>query len=192
MSKQMKVIGFDPSTSNFGMAQCALDVDTLEVTIENLILTKTESEKLKGVNKQSDDIRRAREIRAGMIAACEGYAIAISEIPFFSPAAYPAANFGAGLTVGVLASCPIPLIQVSPRDVKIAAVGHHQACKEEMMEWAFARYPNANWRTYKRAGKVIPTQDNEHLADAVATVLAGIKTQQFQQVLAMYRTLKVA
>lgn len=191
MSK-IKIVGFDPSTSNFGIAQCEVDVETLQVEVKNLILTKTESEKLKGVNKQSDDIRRAREIREGMIAACKEHQLAITEIPFYSPAAYPAANFGAGLTVGVLASCPIPLIQVSPQDVKVAAVGHRHACKEEMMEWAFGAYPNANWRTYKRAGKAIPTQDNEHLADAVATVLAGLQTQQFQQVLAMYRTLKVA
>jgi hypothetical protein len=40
----------------------------------------------------------------------------------------------------------------------------------------------------KRAGKLVPTAANEHLADAVATAYAGIHTEQFKQVLGMYQS----
>lgn len=192
MSNILKVAGFDPSLSNFGIAQCSVNVDTLEVLVDDLILIKTESQKLQGVNKQSDDLRRAKEVREGMLAAVAGYQMVISEIPFFSPAAYPAANFGAGLTIGILSACPIPLVQVQPREVKIAAVGHPHACKEEMTEWGLGAYPLAPWRMRKLKGKLVPIADNEHLADAIASVKAGLNTDQFRQLLAMYRTVKAA
>jgi Holliday junction resolvasome RuvABC endonuclease subunit len=189
MHMKIKVVGFDPSTTAWGTALAEVDVATLDITIENLILTETANEKAQGVHKNSDDLRRAREQYAAMVAACEGRALAITEVPFFSPAAYPAANFNSGLVVGVLASCPIPLIQVFPKDVKIAAVGHHHACKEEMIEWAVNKFPTAPWRTRKLKGAVKLTAANEHLADACAVINAGIRTQQFQQALAMYRSM---
>lgn len=186
---EIKVIGFDPSLSNWGFALCKVNVQTLKVDVMNLVLAETESEKKKGVIKQSDDLRRAKEVKTMMDTLCFDQALAISEIPFYSPTAYPQANFNAGLVTGVLASCPIPLIQVSPQDVKMAAVGHRQAAKEEMIEWAMEKHPSAPWKMRKLKGKEIPVASNEHLADAVAAVYAGLQTQQFQQALAMYRSM---
>lgn len=189
---KLKINGFDPSMSNFGIAQCLVDPDTFEVEVVNLILHKTTSEAKKGVIKQSDDLRRAREVCAAMTEASRHVALAVSEIPFMNPAGYALANWNAAMMVGVLASCPVPLIQVSPQDVKMAAVGTRTAAKEEMIEWAVAKHPNANWLTMKRGGKLVPTAANEHLADAVAAVYAGMKTVQFQQAAAMYRSMREA
>jgi hypothetical protein len=89
--------------------------------------------------------------------------------------------------VGVLGGCPAPLIELSPTEVKLAAIGSKTAGKEEMIEWAMGKYPYAPW--IKRAGK--PVAKNEHLADAVATIHAGIKTEQFQSVLRMLRATRM-
>lgn len=187
---KIKVVGFDPSMTNWGCCLATVDVNTLEVAIQGLQIYQTESEARKGVIKQSDDLRRAIEVRNGMLKACDGAAFAISEIPFMNPGGYASANFNSGLVTGVLASIEIPLIQVFPRDVKIAAVGHKDACKEEMIEWAITKYPDAPWLTVKRKGKMVPTKANEHLADAVAAIHAGIQTEQFRQALAMFRSME--
>lgn len=186
---KINIVGFDPSTSNFGCCNASVDINTLEITVTGLSLHHTESEAKKGVIKQSDDLRRAREVREGMLEACKGAALAVSEIPFCNPQGYASANFNSGLVTGVLASLEIPLIQVFPKDVKIAAVGHPHAAKEEMIEWAVAKHPEAPWLMRKLKGKLYPTKANEHLADALAAIYAGVRTEQFKQAMAMYRSM---
>lgn len=186
---KINVIGMDPSMSNWGIAKVVVDIASLAIEVRELVLIETESEKKQGVIKQSDDLRRANLLRGEMLLHCTGSSLAITEVPFYSPAAYPMANFNSGLVTGVLASCSLPLIQVSPSDVKIAAVGHKQAAKEEMIEWGMEKHPEANWKMRNFKGKARPIAANEHLADALASVYAGIKTQQFQQALAMYRSM---
>lgn len=189
---KIRIIGIDPSMSNWGMCKATLDVTTMEWTVDDLILIETESESKKGVIKQSDDLRRAKIVQAGMIEACEDASFAISEIPFCNPAGYAGANFNSGLVTGVLASCPIPLIQVFPAEVKQKATGIRSATKGEMIEWAMKRFPDAPWRMRTLKGKRIPTAANEHLADAVASINAGLDSQQLQQALAIYRGMKVS
>lgn len=186
--KSMKIIGMDPSTSNWGICQAEVNLDTLDVVISDLILITTESEKAKGVMKQSDDLRRAKELRKGAWKACEGYKLCISEIPYMNPAGYPAANFNSGLVTGVLASLPIPLIQVFPQDVKMMATGARNAAKEEMIETAMMKHPEAPWLMRKSKGKMRPIKANEHLADAMWVIYTGLQSVQFQQLLAMYRS----
>jgi hypothetical protein len=189
---KIKVVAFDPSTSAFGCCKASIDIDTLAVTVDDLKLYTTESEAKKGVIKQSDDLRRAKVVREGMLEACAGASLAISEIPFCNPGGYASANFNSGLVTGVLASLELPLIQVFPADVKVAAVGHRHAAKEEIIEWALLKHPDAPWLMRKLKGKLYPTKANEHLADAVAAVYAAMKTEQFKQILSVYRSVAEA
>jgi hypothetical protein len=189
---KIKIVGFDPSTSNWGIAKATLDISTLDFTVDDLIVIETESESKKGVIKQSDDLRRAKIVRQGMAEACEDASFAISEIPFCNPAGYAGANFNSGLVTGVLASCPIPLIQVFPAEVKQKATGIRSATKQEMIDWAMKRFPDAPWRMRKLKGKMVPMNINEHLADAVGAINAGLDSQQIQQALAIYRGMKAA
>jgi len=189
---KIRIVGMDPSTSNWGICKATLDVTSMEWVVDDLICIETESESKKGVIKQSDDLRRAREVRQGMVDACEDASFAISEIPFCNPAGYAAANFNSGLVTGVLAACPIPLIQVFPAEVKFKATGIRSATKGEMIEWAMGRFPDAPWRMRKLKGKMVPMNVNEHLADAVASINAGLDSQQLQQALAIYRGMKTA
>ena len=91
---KIRVVGFDPSTSNWGICKATVDLDDLSgFQVDDLILIQTNPETKKGVRKDSDDIRRAQEVRGGMMLACNGASIAISEIPFMNPGSYAAANF---------------------------------------------------------------------------------------------------
>lgn len=188
MSK-IRVVGMDPSTANWGIAKAEIDLNTSKIDILDLILIQTESETKKGVRKDSDDIRRAREVYAAMLLHCTGASLVISEIPFMNPGGYASANFNSGLVTGVLAACPKPVIQVFPQDVKVAAVGHKHAAKEEMIEWAMNKYPSAPWKMRTLRGKSVPVASNEHLADAIAAIHAGIETAQFEQAVSMYRAM---
>ena len=66
----------------------------------------------------------------------------------------------------------------------LAATGSKTASKDDMITWAVSQYSDANWLTTKRGGHDIVTKKNEHLADAVAAVHAGMKTDLFQQLTA--------
>lgn len=189
MGRKIKVVGMDPSTSNWGIAVAEVDIETLDFEVTNLILIETESEKKKGVRKDSDDLRRAREVYAGMLLGCTGAAMVFAEVPFMNPGGYAGANFNSGLVTGVLAACPVQMIQVFPQEVKQLITGSRHAGKEEMIEWAVGKFPNAPWKLTKRGGKMVPTAKNEHLADACAAIYAGLQTEQFKQALSMYKAI---
>ncbi|WP_413464077.1 hypothetical protein [Cupriavidus metallidurans] len=186
---KLKVVGIDPSLKNFGFAIGTIDVETLAVEVQGLVLAKTEPDKksAKVVRKNSDDLERARILHTALQEHCRDADLAIAEVPVGSQSARAMASYG--VCVGVLSSCPIPLIQVTAFEVKLAGFGNKYATKEEMIGWATQAYPVAPWLTVKRAGKLEFTAANEHLADAVAAIHAGIKTDQFQQVLAMHRAM---
>ncbi|MEO9387194.1 hypothetical protein [Chromobacterium phragmitis] len=188
MGKIVDVLGFDPSLRNWGVCHAGLDIETGEFEIKDLILLQTESESKKNVIKQSDDLRSCREQFERVTKLCEGKAFAVSEIPFVNPRGYASANFNAGVVLGLLGSLPIPLIQVFPQDVKRIFTGMKDACKEEMIEEAVKRYPNAPWKMRKFRGAMKLTSDNEHLADAVAVLHAGMATEQYKQLASLYRS----
>ena len=55
-----------------------------------------------------------------------------------------------------------------------------------MIKWATAKHPEANWPTYKEKGAVLLSEAKaEHMADAVASIYAGIACNPFQQLLPM-------
>jgi Holliday junction resolvasome RuvABC endonuclease subunit len=187
---EIKIVGIDPALRNFGFALARLNIFTNEYVITDLQLAQSENEAGKTVRKNSDDLRRARILHENLIEVCDGATLAIAEVPVGSQSARAMASYG--MCVGILASCPIPLIEVNPSEVKMAAVGFKTATKEEMIEWAMAKHPAAPWLMRKSKGAMVPLNDNEHLADAVATIEAGLKTQQYKQAIAMMRGMRAA
>jgi Holliday junction resolvasome RuvABC endonuclease subunit len=169
------VVSFDPSMRNFGMAELSLDIETMKFKIVDLKLVETEKRVTKQVRQNSDDLRRAKELHTEFQDFAKRGIVGFAEIPTGAQSAR--AMYAFGMSVGLLASCPIPLIQVQPFETKLATVGTKTASKEEMIEWAVETYPDAPW--LKRNGKILNA--NEHLADAVAVAHAGIKTDEFKR-----------
>jgi hypothetical protein len=54
------------------------------------------------------------------------------------------------------------------------------------------KFPAANWLLTKRGGQMVPVAANEHLADAVGAIEAGIKTDQLKQAIALMRSFRAA
>ncbi|MBY3231934.1 hypothetical protein [Rhizobium laguerreae] len=188
------IAGLDGSLRNFGVATAWLDLETLKLDIHQLTIIKTELSKDKKVRSSSDYLRRSLEIKNGVHPAMKGVTTAFYEVP--SGGQDYKSVMGFGIVIGTYAGLPVPGCEVSPYETKLAAVGTKTASKEEMIAWAFEKYPDAPWRLYEKGGKSWkkgdPHSDNEHVADAVAIMEAGIKTPSFLQTLAILRSLPVA
>ena len=189
---KMKIVGVDPSLRNFGIVEAVLDTDTMEFAITNMNLVESEdnAKKAKTVRKNSDDLRRASLLHTGFQDACKDAAFAFIEVPVGSQSARAMASYG--ICIGVLASCPIPMIQLTPTEVKLAMTNEKTATKGEMIDAAVKAHPYAKWMTRKSKGELVLLNDNEHLADAVGAITAGLKTNEFRSAVAFVKGLKVA
>ena len=183
---KIEVVGLDPSLSNLGICRGIIDLDDDSIIVKSLKLVETKGAgKKKVVRQNSEDLERAMALYQGLQEGCQGAKLAFVEIPVGSQSARAMASYG--ICLGVLASCPIPIIQVTPTEVKKAGYGVATATKREMIDWATATYPDANWLTVKRGGQLVVTDKNEHLADAAAAISAGIQTDQFRQLASLMR-----
>ena len=190
MANIIKVAGIDPALSNFGMVRADFDLDTTELRIESVMLVQTSKDGSKQVRKGSDDLRRCREIVEAMRGFLDGVTLGFAEVP--SGGAKSANALKAlSMATALLGACPIQLIEVNPAEVKLATVGKRTAAKEDMMDWATEHHPEADWIKYKRNGELLFADKNEHIADAICAIYAGIKTQQFANLTAALRAMKV-
>ena len=183
---ELIAVGLDPSLRNFGMVKVGIDLDTLIVQVKESLLIETEMDHSKQVRKGSDDLRRCREVVVGLQNFAAGATFGFAEVPS-GGAKSASALKGLSMATALLAACPVPLIEVNPAEVKLATVGKKTAAKEDMIEWAIERHPETQWMTFKRLGKIEFNAKNEHIADAICAVYAGIRTEQFKQAVAITR-----
>lgn len=174
------VVGIDPSLRNTGICVAELNEDNTAIDkILRLHLAKTEPPKQKTQRKSSADFQSAVEVAAMMRHLVGEYdaRVTFAEIPSGTQSAR--ASFALGIALGMVASLsPVP-IEVTARQAKMASAGVASATKDEMIEWATELYPKAPWMR-QRNGKVLKA--NEHLADAVAIIHAGLQTSQFHSI----------
>lgn len=192
MSK-MKIIGLDPSLSNFGIAKATLDLNTMQFTVDDLMVIKTEPEadkkKRKVVRKNSEDLERAKLLYKGAMNATEGAWMAFAEVPVGSQSARAMVSYGASVAVLAAVALTLPMIQVTPTEVKVAGCGIKTATKGEMIEAMVKKYPTAPWpmQTVKGVTSVVAGKA-EHLADAIAAIEAGLQTDEFRNTIAMLKS----
>lgn len=185
-SKGIRVVGFDPSLRNWGIAKgtffpgngARIHLDTVEVI--NPVLPTG-----KQVRQNSLDLESAKQLcRAALDAAAGAQAIFV-EVPIGSQSARAMASYGICVGVlGALRASGIPFFEVTPTEVKMVSVGKKTATKLEMIDWATRRHPEANWPTYKQNGEVLISEAKaEHMADATAAIYAGLACNSFKQLL---------
>ena len=175
MTKSISVLGVDPSLSNFGIAKGQLDLETDKFSLERLELVETSPSSNKTVRKSSQDYDRCLTLATALFRYEKDVHVIFVEMPIGSQSARAMASYG--MCIGIIAGIrDVPVIQVSPAEVKLAAVGSKVASKEDMIEWAYSKYTHDDW-IVGRGGK--PAKKNEHLADAVATIEAGVKSTHY-------------
>lgn len=180
--------GLDPSLRNFGLAKGLYDIETGHLNIVDLYLAETAKETGKVVRQNSDDLRRGGEICGRMHDWIKDCAVVFGEIPSGaqSAAAAKALGIATGLlsTIGHVGPFQGRLVQVTAAEVKFLACQSKNAAKHEMIDWATTTWPNAPWLKTKKG---VILGKNEHLADAVGAINAGIHTDQFKQLVQLYR-----
>lgn len=186
------VIGIDAALANMGLCRATIDWGAhpaYRVRVHTLRLVTTKIQDKKVVRKASDDLRRAKVLHQALQEFCvpvfepsflAAPKVAFAEIPSGSQSSTAAR--GLGIAVGVIASCPVPVIEVSQLEVKMASVGVRSASKADMISWAVRTYPTAPWLRHNN--KI--TAANEHLADAIAVIHAGINTKEWASLMGLY------
>jgi len=185
---RMNLIGLDAAFANTGIVLGGYDMKSGAIIVDELRLVTTAADKAnkKVVRKNSDDLRRAKEIIEGIERAIADHkpSFVMVEVPTGTQSARSA--WSLGIAVGVIAGIKRPLIQVTPKEVK-DVTGEKFPDKEQMIAWAHRNWPAANWPM--RGGRIVASQA-EHMADACAVIAAGCKTEEFKRSLAMLQILR--
>jgi len=193
----LKILGMDPSLSNFGIVHATLNIETLKITPEAMYVLQTEPEKDKKVRKNSEDLDRCKILHKGAVEATEGRFLAFIEVPVGSQSSRAMASYGVSLGVIAAVANTMPIVQLTPSEVKMAGCGIKTATKGEMIDAMVAKYPNAPWPRYTQNGKGFKKGDihageAEHIADALAAIEAGIATDEFRRTIAVLRAAPLA
>lgn len=181
----IKVVGQDPSLRNWGLAVGYLNLETKKLTVDFLDITNPELPKGKQVRQNSTDLESALQLYKGAADASIGAHAVFVEVPVGSQSARAMASYGICVGVlGALRANGIPFFEVTPTEVKLASVGNKTATKQDMIRWAMAAHPEANWPVYKQHGKdMVSEAKAEHMADAIAAIYAGMSCNTFKQML---------
>lgn len=180
----MKILALDPSFANTGWVLANMTDDGSIVSISGGLIC-TEKTTVKTTRRSSDDFRRAKELAMGLRMLAEQAQIVFAEIPSGTQSAR--ASWALGVCLGVLTNVhPKTLVEVTPTQTKLAALGRKDATKPEMIEWASSKRSDLPWK-YNR-GKLSPT--NEHMADALGVLYAGLSHEDYQNYLGILRHLK--
>lgn len=182
-TKHIRVVGFDPSLRNWGIAQGVLSRVDSSLQIHNVGVITPVLSKGKQVRQNSLDLESAKQLCSAAIKAAEGAQAIFVEVPVGSQSARAMASYGICCGVlGALRATGIPFFELTPTEVKLAGPGYANASKKDMIQWAMGKHPEANWPMYMEHGKqVLSEAKAEHIADATAAIYAGIACNSFQQ-----------
>jgi hypothetical protein len=177
----------DPSMLNWGLAAGLYCTDTRKVTIKSLDVLQPELPKGKQVRVNSKDLERALQLSAGLQPYLSEKPVIFAEIPVGSQSASGMKAYGICVGVlGALRASGTPFYEQTPTEVKLAGPGDKNATKDQMIDWAIAVHPDAPWPRYKKNGELLVSREKaEHMADAIASIYAGLRSTSFQQALAL-------
>lgn len=83
----IKVVGLDPSMNNFGMVKADLNLDTLDLTNVELLLSQPVIEETKTVRQNSKDLEKAKQHWEKLQSFIPAEAIVFVEVPVGSQSA---------------------------------------------------------------------------------------------------------
>ena len=183
----ISVAGFDPSLTNWEIAEAKLDLTGGYLNDPVLTLIAPDELKGKQVRVNSLDLHRSEQLAKTAIEIAQRSKVVFVEVPVGSQSARAMASYG--ICVGILGSIRsmgIPLIEVTAAEIKKTATGNKNATKKQVIDWAMDLYPEANWPTYRRNGETLVADKAEHVADALGAIHAGVLTPTFQNLMRLF------
>ena len=183
---KIPVIGFDPSLRNWGIASGILDLETGYLDDLDLSLIQTKDLSGKQVRQNSKDLHTAKQLSEAAIKAAQKAKAVFVEVPVGSQSARAMASYGVCVGIlGAIEALGVPIIEVTPTEVKKTFTGNPTASKDEMIQTAVSLYPKANFPVFR--GQICSKA--EHVADAIAAIHAGVNTPAFQGIMRILKSL---
>lgn len=175
----------DPSMTHWGIATGIFENG--QVTFNGIQVLEPRVPEGKQVRQNSKDIEVAQQLYEGACLASRYADAVFVEVPVGSQSARAMCSYGicVALTAALRAG-GIPIFQVTDSEGKAAAGQKKTASKKDMVAWATSAYPELPWPTYPRDGQALISESKaNHMADAIAALLAGLKLTSFRQLLAL-------
>ena len=179
----LKVVGFDPSMRNWGIASGRLHLHTGELAMGHLDVIQPVKPEGKQTRTNSIDLAVAEQHARGIAQAIQRAQAIFVEVPVGSQSAAAMKSYGMCIgLLGALRAHGTPFFEVTATEVKLAGCGKKTASKAEMIQAAQQRYPDLDWPTYRRKGETLVSESSaEHMADAIFAIQAGLRLPSFQQ-----------
>lgn len=171
----------DPSLTHWGLASVNLDLSTGIPTTPILRLVEPLDLEGKNIRVNSNDLHRAEQLATAVFEETKDSKVIFVEVPVGSKSARAMASYG--ICIGILASLRSQgkqIIQVTALEAKLHLTGNRNATKQQMIDFAWENYPQANWDLDKNG---IPKKKTEHVADAIGSIHAGVHTPAFKQLM---------
>lgn len=170
---------------NCGLAFGTYDVGRATYNVGEGHLIQTFRDSTKGVRASAKDYAACRTMYTKLQSYIQHFApqIMFAEMPTGSQSANGMKSYGISLMLLGTIGCPV--IQVSPQEVKVAAVDSKTASKDTMIKWAVKKWPEIQWLTRKYKGEIEILNKNEHIADACGAIEAGMQTDQWRQLISV-------
>ena len=177
----MRIVSIDPSLRNTALVYSELTDGVVKVI--DSVTIETEKSKQKQVRASSDLIQRCDVLHRHVNKFLEKHSpeIIFVETPSGSQSASGMKNYG--VSCYLIATLTPRAIEVTPTEVKKATVGTKTASKHEMIAWAFDKHPEAPWTLRND----FPLAKQEHMADAIAIIYAGMITPAFDWIKSVTR-----
>ncbi len=168
--------------NNWGIACGGYYPDTDGLTIEYLDVIQPVVSSKKETKSNSKDVDRSTQLYEGVIRLVQQADITFIEVPVGSQNAR--AGIGNGICFGILGAFrvnKINFIELTPKDIKLAATGFKNATKKQIVTHYQEEYPDTNWPMKTFRGKqVVNMSKANHMADAIGAIEAGIKSLEFK------------
>jgi Holliday junction resolvasome RuvABC endonuclease subunit len=175
----------DPSLRSWGLAEGVLDLDSGILTEVSLTLVQPQQLEGKQVRQNSQDLHVAEQLAAVALGKAQQAKVVFVECPVGSQSARAMASYGVCVGIlGTIRAQGIPLIEVTPTEVKTCFTGDKNATKADMIAMATKLYPEANFP--RQRGRIVDKA--EHVADAIAAIHAGVRTPVFQNLMRLMRS----
>lgn len=182
-STKHKVVGLDPSLRNWGWAIGSYDVLTQELLIQEVGVIQPKILVGKKISQNIKDLDCAEQLFQGVSSQLKDASVVFAEVPTGSRSSRAMTSYGVCVGVlGALRASGSYIYRVTPTEVKKAAVGSRTAPKNQMIDWAIHKHPEANWPIHQKGGiPIITGSKAEHMADAVAAIYAGLSAMDLIQ-----------
>lgn len=174
----------DPSMSNWGLITAYLYLDNDELEVEELHVIQPEKQKdAKQVRTNSKDINIAEQLIQGIIPHLEDADVIIAEVPVAGQNARACVSYAMCVSIiGAINTSFPKVIEVTPGEVKLNV--KKNASKQEMIEWATKKHPEADWKYKTIKGKrTIIASHAEHVSDAIGALYAALKTAELKSII---------